>query len=335
MILIIRKLKIRTYPLKLYYLIYMLNNRYWKKSKLYKKISNIYYKQSKQKKKIPWRNDERPFFLNKSYSTLSNIFLKKFNLISYFSSSLNILEPIILKNNYYSFLNLDYNEILIGKIDKNKGRFKRLNNLNNIKKNYFYRIKKTLIKTSNQFTINLLNDYRVYWINFITINKKLKTLNKNRKLIKYCLKSLQYENNFLNKILEYKFNYKLHYNNNKKKKKKIIHVTSILNKNNLKKKIFIFKKKIQKKKIIIFLKKLKKRISYRLNKKLNKTISLIYFKNRFKRSENARRYVKLLVWKKRKEYNVRKLTNNIILKYTKKLYKNQIKNLIELFLNIY
>ena len=299
MILIIRRLKIRSYQLKLYYLIYMLNNRYWKKTKLYKKISNIYYKKSKQKKKIPFKSNEKPFFLTRPTHTISNIFLKRYNLISYLSSSLNIIEPVIFKNNYYSYLNVKKSEILIGKVEKKK-KLKEYYKINRIKEVYFKKMKENLIKNFYKSAKNITNSYTFLESKYSVTLKKLNLLGKNYKLLRFSFKFLSYENIFYNKILKNIF---------KPKSKQ-----SKLNQ-----------------KIMDFFKKLKNKVKSKANKNFNRKIFWLKFNHRFKISKEGQKFVKNLIWRKKKRFNLKKIIMNVMLKYTKKLYKINIVGLKNFF----
>lgn len=76
--LVIYKLPVRTFELKLFYLAYIINNKKIKKWKMFKKLSALYYKNVKSVRKTVRKIYKRPLIKSNNENNISKLLLVKY-----------------------------------------------------------------------------------------------------------------------------------------------------------------------------------------------------------------------------------------------------------------
>lgn len=368
--LLIYHLNIRSYNLKLFYTIFMVNNRYLRRVSIYRELSKIYYRQLKQQMVLNLKTNKKNFFLGKNIKSINNIFLKKHNLISTHNAALNKIDLIRFKNksnltffifNYIFILGKRFRKLKkISEIRKkirlnllHSERLKRLNKrnlkLNNIK------LKKPIKEIIDKISIDELFSKKYgyglscwlhpeidNWFDNCTpvekIEPRLKIIsrininhNHNLNLKRYYV----FENIYLNKILKKKLK-KLSLNSYSNSKTKLY-----LNKEE----ILFSNKKIDSSKLSsIFLEKYditQDKVTRYINvvntsekKKLEDRITLLYFNYRFKTSRKEQIKLKSIIDSQRKKFTLKNITDKLVLKFYRFFYSTIYKS-SRLFLKEY
>ena len=201
-------LKIRSYNLKLFYVIFSINNRNLKNNKIYKELLQIYYSKLNYQIKEEKKYIKKKIFLYSNTDNVNNIFLKKYNLIN----NMNKLN-FIKFDNHFRYWSKYFKKKII-KTSK-----------------YSFKLKKLILKKKLIYTKSLINLF--YLKHFLKKNYKYKNNLKKNKYVNFSNFNYLNNNNNLDEKL-YTHIYVLH-----------IYFNKLIKLNyNLKKKNNLFIKKI-------------------------------------------------------------------------------------------